>query len=286
MGHARGVGRGTAAGVRSGSLAAAAYWAAVAALMLPLGLIALTSLTNATLVGFPLGRPSLRWYAAVLADPANGHAFLLSVVLAAASAAMAAVVGTWIALAARMMRPGWRLLLLAATLVPLVTPGIVHAIGLRIAIRFVGLDPGPLAILFGHSVHATPLAAIMIGARLATTPPGLLDAARDLGAGPVRAFLHVQLPWLRPAAAGAAVLSALNSFDDFVRSFFLGGYEPTLPVLIFGRLRAGLTPEINALATLILVASVGAAAIVAWMARPRGRPGTAQGSLRKPSMID
>jgi spermidine/putrescine transport system permease protein len=153
--------------------------------------------------------------------------------------------------------------------VPLVTPGIVHAIALRIAIRIIGRDPGPAAMLLGHAVHATPLAAIMIGARLTTTPPGLMDAARDLGAGPARAFLHVQLPWLRPAMAGAAVLSALNSFDDFVRSFFLGGYEPTLPVLIFGRLRSGLTPEINALATLTLLATLVIAAAVAWLARPR-----------------
>jgi spermidine/putrescine transport system permease protein len=255
--------------VRRGWPAACAYWAAATALALPLGLIALTSLTDATLVGFPLGRPSLRWYAAALADPDNGRALLLSLILAATSAAMAVVAGTWIALAARTLRPGWRWLLFAATLVPLVTPGIVHAIGLRIAIRFIGLDPGPVAVLLGHTVHATPLAAIMVGARLATTPPGLMDAARDLGAGPVRGFLHVQLPWLRPALAGAAVLSALNSFDDFVRSFFLGGYQPTLPVLIFGRLRSGLTPEINALATLILLASVSLAALVAWTARPR-----------------
>jgi spermidine/putrescine transport system permease protein len=250
-------------------LTSAAYWVAVAVLMLPLGLIALTSLTDATLVGFPLGRPSLRWYVAALADPANGRAFLFSVGLAGLSAVLAVAAGTWIAFAARIMRPASRLLLLAGTLVPLVTPGIVHAIGLRIAIQFVGLEPGPIAMLLGHTVHATPLAAIMVGARLTTTAPGLMDAAHDLGAGPVRAFLHVQMPWLRPAMVGAALLSALNSFDDFVRSFFLGGYQPTLPVLIFGRLRSGLTPEINALSTLILVASVGMAAIIAWVVRPR-----------------
>ncbi len=241
--------------------------------MVPLALITLTSLTDATLVGFPLGRPSLRWYAAALADPANGRAFLLSVGLACLSAALAVAAGTWIALAARIMRPAPRVLLIAATLVPLVTPGIVHAIGLRIAIRFVGLDPGPIAVLLGHTVHATPLAAIMLGARLAMATPDLIDAAHDLGAGPVRAFLHVQIPWLRPAMLGAALLSALASFDDFVRSFFLGGYQPTLPVLIFGRLRSGLTPEINALSTLILIASVGMAATVAWVARPRGTGG-------------
>jgi spermidine/putrescine transport system permease protein len=95
----------------------------------------------------------------------------------------------------------------------------------------------------------------------------VLDAARDLGSGPIRAFLHVQLPWLRPALAGAALLSGLNSFDDFIRSFFLGGYEPTLPVLIFGRLRSGLAPEINALATLTVLAIGSCALLVAWIAR-------------------
>jgi ABC-type spermidine/putrescine transport system permease subunit II len=200
--------------VRHDRLLAVFYWATVAMLMLPLGLIALTSLTDAALVGFPLGRPSLRWYAATVANPANGRAFLLSLVLAAASAGAAAVAGTWIAVAAAMLRPRWRCLLLAGTLLPLVTPGIVHAIALRIAIRSLGLDPGPLAILLGHTIHATPLAAIMVATRLATTQPGVIDAARDLGAGPVRAFLHVQLPWLRPALAFHPVLFSGRLRDD------------------------------------------------------------------------
>lgn len=252
-----------------GRLTAACYWSAVAVLTLPLGLIVLTSLTDSTLVGFPLGRPSLRWYAAALADPANTRAFLLSLVLATASAGLAVTIGTWIALAVGMLRPGWRWLLLAGTLVPLVTPGIVHAIALRIAIRTVGLDPGPLAVLLGHVVHATPLATLMAGARLATLPEDLVEAAQDLGAGPVSTFWLIKLPWLGATLAGAALLAVLNSFDDFVRSFFLGGYEPTLPVLIFGRLRSGLTPEINALATLTLLAAIAIGAALAWLVRAR-----------------
>ncbi len=252
-----------------GRLTAACYWGAVAMLALPLGLIVLTSLTDSTVVGFPLGRPSFRWYAAALADPANARAFFLSFALAASSAGLAVAAGTWIALAAEMMRPGWRWLLLAGALVPLVTPGIVHAIALRIAIRSIGLGPGPPAMLLGHVVHATPLAALMVGARLATLPPDLAEAAQDLGAGPVGAFWFVKLPWLGATLAGAALLAALNSFDDFVRSFFLGGYEPTLPVLIFGRLRSALTPEINALATLALLATVAIGMALAWLVRAR-----------------
>jgi spermidine/putrescine transport system permease protein len=105
----------------------------------------------------------------------------------------------------------------------------------------------------------------MVGARLATLPPEQIDAARDLGAGPVAVFIHVMTPWLRPSLLSAGGLAALTSFDDFIRSFFLGGYAPTLPVLIFGRLRSGLTPEINAVATLVLLL-----ACTAWALADRG----------------
>ncbi len=241
------------------------YWIAVAILALPLGLIVLTSLTDATIVGFPLRRFSLRWYAAALRNRDNIRAFWFSASLAVLSATLSVMAGTWIALAAEMLRPRWRFALFAGATVPLVTPGIVHAIALRIAIRSIGIAPGPLAVLFGHVVHATPLAAIMIGARLAATPRDLMEAARDLGAGPIAAFAHVRLPWLGPTILAAAVLSGLNSFDDFVRSFFLAGYTPTLPVLIFGRLRSGLTPEINALATLALLAALSIGGVSAWV---------------------
>ena len=163
------------------------YWSAVVLLISPLVLIVATSLADATLVGLPIEHLSFRWYLAALLDPANTRAFLLSLALAGTSSTLAVVVGIWIALAAEMLQPPWRWLLFAGTLVPLVTPGIVHAIALRVAIQTIGLSPGPLAILLGHTVHTTPLATIMIAARLATAPSDLMDVARDLGAGPVRA---------------------------------------------------------------------------------------------------
>ena len=268
--------------MKQGGFSDTFYWMAVALLSLPLCLLLITSLTDASVVGFPLGHPSLRWYREALTDGANGRAFTISIGLAICSACLAALAGTWIALAARMLGPRSRWLLLAGTMVPLVTPGVVHAIGLRIGIRQVGLDPGLLAMLIGHTVHATPLTAIMITARLDTTPRDLMDAARDVGAGPIQGFLNVQLPWLLPSLAAALVLAALNSFDDFVRSFFLGGYEPTLPVLIFGRLRTGLTPEINAVSTLSLLFVIGVFVIAVRVMRAR-RPWAGSGEHRRRS---
>ncbi len=230
------------------------YWCVVALLALPLGLLALTSLSDRGAVGFSWGTPTLRWYAAALTDPAFRQAAALSAWLAGGSAVLAVAAGTWIALAAAASPSrGVRAALIGGALVPLVTPGLVHAIALRTAMQTAGIDGGAFAILLGHTIHATPYAAIMVGARRASLPPGLVDAARDLGAGPVRTFLHVVVPWLRPALLGAGALAGLASFDDFIRSFFLGGYQATLPVLVFGRLRSGLTPEINAVATLVLL---------------------------------
>ena len=233
-----------------------AYWSAVFVLALPLALITLTSLSDGILVGFPIQGFSLRWHLAAVTNPDNLQAFALSASLAGASAALAVIIGYWIALAARGLGPVLRVALFAATIVPLATPGVIHAIALRVFVQTIGLAPGFPAMLFGHVVHATPLAAIMIAARLSTTPVSLIEAARDLGASQVRAFLTIELPWIAPALASAALLAGLTSFDDFLRSFFLGGYEATLPVLIYGRLRSGLTPEINALSTLVLIASI------------------------------
>jgi spermidine/putrescine transport system permease protein len=253
--------------MRRGALAAL-YWGATAAFALPLSLIALTSLSGGEIVGFPLGPPSLRWYGMATTDPDVRSALALSMAMAATTALLSLLAGTWIALTVAALRPAWiRGVLLACALLPLVTPGIVHAIALRIAIHAIGLDPGAGAILLGHVIHATPYVAIMAGTRLATMPDGLVDAARTLGAGPAASFAWVVVPWLAPALLGAGALAALSSFDDFIRSFFLGGYDSTLPVLIFGRLRSGLTPEINAIATLALLLVGMVVALLEWTRR-------------------
>jgi len=238
-------------------LLAAIYWTTFVAFALPLVLILLTSVSGSQFVGFPLGAPSLHWYGMAIFDQGYRGAFALSVMLALGSAGLAVVAGSWIGLATASLRSRWsELALMGAALLPLVTPGVIHAVALRIAIQMIGLEPGVTAILLGHAIHATPYAAIMVRARWATLPVEQLEAASVFGAGPIATMVYVVIPWLRPALWGAGGLAALTSFDDFIRSFFLGGYDPTLPVLIFARLRSGLTPEINAVSTLVMLVMV------------------------------
>ena len=233
------------------------YCGVVAWLFLPLALIVLMSVTDSPLVGFPIERVTMRWYGDVLADRDVLRAFFYSCTVAAGSTTVALAAGLWTALAISALRNAFlRIALFCSACLPIVTPGIVSAISLRMFIRLLGLDPGYAAIVLGHAIHAAPFVVIMLTVRLRTMPADLVEAARILGANQVHAFLLVTLPWLYPAIAGAAVLAVLESFDDFLRSFFLGGYQATLPVLIYGRLFSGLSPEINAIAAIVLVLTV------------------------------
>ena len=131
----------------------------------------------------------------------------------------------------------------------------ISAISIRIFVATLDIPTGTGAIILGHSIHAVPFVMIMALTRLRTMPPNLVDAARDLGADGFVAFWRITLPYLKPAIYGGMVFAALLSIDDFVRTFFLGGYRTTIPMLMFAKLQSGLSPDINAMATLILIAT-------------------------------
>ena len=118
-------------------------------------------------------------------------------------------------------------------ILPALVPGIISAIAFRIYARWLGIEPGMGAIIWAHAVHNVPFVTIVVMARLSTLPKSQIEAARDLGADPLLTFIRITLPYLIPAILGASLFCLLLSFDDFVRSFFLGDYIATLPVLIF-----------------------------------------------------
>ena len=225
-------------------------------LFVPLVILVAMSFKDSSFVGFPITEWTTRWYAQIAADPEIVQTFGFSLTIAIASTLLALVIGVWAALFLGPTKFWWKIGVFALMCLPMVTPGIISAIALRIYIRTLNLDPGMPAIIFGHTVHNVPFVALMAMARLSSMPKSQIEAARDLGADSLITFLRVTLPYLRPALIGAAIFCMLLSFDDFVRSYFLGSYQPTLPVLIFAKLRSGMSPEINAISTVVLVASV------------------------------
>jgi spermidine/putrescine transport system permease protein len=235
------------------------YWAFMVYLFVPLILMIMMGFKGSKFIGFPITSWTLSWYQGVFRNAEVLHAFGYSMVIAIASTILSLAIGCWIAMLLGPHRFFGRVLLFALTVLPAVIPGIISAIALRIYIRLLDIEPGMLAIILGHTVHNVPFVALVVLARLATLPKSQLEAARDLGADDAIVFARITLPYLRPALIGAGVFCLLLSFDDFLRSFFLGGYEPTLPVLIFAMLRSGMSPEINAIASvaLVLTAVVG-----------------------------
>ena len=235
------------------------YWAFVAYLFVPLMLMVLMGFKDSKFIGFPIKGWTLDWYLGVFQSAQVIDVFLYSMIIAIASTVLSLFIGTWTALLLGPNRFFGRAFVFALTCLPAVIPGIISAISLRIYARLLEIDPGMLAIILGHTVHNVPFVALVVLARLSTLPNSQLEAARDLGADQAITFMRITLPYLKPALIGAAVFCMLLSFDDFVRSFFLGGYEPTLPVLIFAKLRSGMSPEINAISTvaLVLTAVVG-----------------------------
>lgn len=235
------------------------YWAFVLYVFVPLVLMVLMGFKDSKFIGFPIRSWTLDWYTGVLGNTEVMTAFGYSVVIAILSTLVSVVVGTWIAVLLEGRKFFGRAVIFGLTILPALVPGIISAIAFRIYARWLGIEPGTGAIIWAHAVHNVPFVVLVVMARLSTLPKSQSEAARDLGADAVIAFLRITLPYLVPAILGASIFCLLLSFDDFVRSFFLGGYDPTLPVLIFAKLKSGMSPEINAIATvaLVLTAAIG-----------------------------
>lgn len=232
---------------------ACCYWAFVLYVFVPLILMVVMGFKDSKFIGFPIKSWTLDWYIGVFSDQEVLSTFGYSLAIAVLSTLISVIVGTWIAVLLEGRRFWGRTVIFGLTILPALIPGIISAIAMRIYARWLGIEPGMGAIVWAHAVHNVPFVVLVVMARLSTLPKSQIEAARDLGADPFIAFLRITLPYLVPAIMGASIFCLLLSFDDFVRSFFLGGYEPTLPVLIFAKLRSGMSPEINAVATVVLI---------------------------------
>lgn len=233
----------------------ASYWLFVIYLLLPLTLMMAMSFKDANFISFPISDWTLGWYAQVLQDQQFLEACAYSIFIALMTTAFATVIGVWIALVISAEGIWGRSIIFALACLPAVVPGLINAISLRIFIRELDIPTGTGAIILGHTVHAVPFVVIMVLTRLRSMPNNLVDAARDLGADNFVAFMRVTVPYLAPALAGGMIFCVLTSIDDFVRTFFLGGYQLTLPMLIFAKVQGGMSPQINAMATIVLVAT-------------------------------
>jgi spermidine/putrescine transport system permease protein len=184
-------------------------------------------------------------------------AMVLSLQIAAIAALAATVLGTLIALALVRYRFKGGALVGLLLVLPLTTPEIV--MGSSLATLFIdrGVQRGFWTIVIAHVLFCTSFVALTVKARIRGFDWSLEDAAMDLGATPWRTFSRVTLPLIIPGILAAALLSFALSIDDFIITFFNAGSEETFPLRIFGASRVEISPQINVLATLVLLVSVG-----------------------------
>jgi ABC-type spermidine/putrescine transport system permease subunit II len=213
------------------------------------------------------------WFSAGLHDPTYIPAIIVSLQIAAEAAVVATVLGLCAALALARMKPRLRAPFDSLVYLTLVVPEIVIAVASLIF--FVQVrnyfhafpDLGRVTILIGQVVFNASVAMLIIRARFVGMGDTLEEAAYDLGSGPLATFRQITLPRLLPAIVAAALLSFTFSFDDYVLPAFTNGTTNTWPIVLFSAVRFGLTPAVNALATIMLAATVLAVAITALILR-------------------
>jgi spermidine/putrescine transport system permease protein len=149
-------------------------------------------------------------------------------------------------------------------------PPLVLAVSLLTFYVEIGLRPSLLTVILSHLLFTQPFVILVVHARLATFDYRVVESARDLGATPIKAFLTVTLPIIRPTIIGAALVAIALSFDDFIITFFTIGSGNTLPTLVWGMIRTGLTPMVNAIGTLIILITIGSILVALALTRYRG----------------
>lgn len=200
---------------------------------------------------------TLEWYRTLFRDRALMEALGNSLVLGLLSCGLAAVIGTLGALGMARAHFKSQGMLEYLSTVPIMVPEIILAMVFMAFFSLLGLPFGMVTLVIGHTAFCIPYVFLMVKARLVGIDKSLEEAGRDLGASPVRVFFDITLPLILPAVASGCILAFAMSFDDVVISLFVNGPTlSTLPIKIYTQLKTGVTPEINALCTVILAAVV------------------------------
>ncbi len=248
-------------------------------LYLPIVLMIVYSFNASKLVTV-WGGFSAKWYGELLRDEQILRAAWLSLRIAVINATAAVALGTLAGLAlARMGRFRGRLLFTGMTSAPLVMPEVIT--GLSLLLLFVALDDligwpgrrGVTTITIAHVTFSLAYVAVVIQAQLAGVDESIEEAAQDLGARPAKVFFVITLPIISPALVSGWLLAFTLSLDDLIiASFVSGPGSSTLPMVVFSKIRLGVSPEINALATLfvaVVATGIAAAALITSRAAKR-----------------
>jgi spermidine/putrescine transport system permease protein len=200
---------------------------------------------------------SFEWYGQLLGDPTILQAFRTSLTVGVIATLIATVIGTMTALALSRHRFRGQTVADSAIYMATVMPEIVVGVSLLVFFVAVGFQLGITTIVIAHVAFTISFVTIVVRARLAGMDRSVEEAAQDLGASPLQTFFRVTLPLILPGVMAGGLLAFTLSFDDFVITYFISGVgSSTLPLKIYSMIKFGVSPVINALSTVVLVATM------------------------------
>src|ERR1700757_295734 len=236
--------------------------AVFAFLYLPIAVLILYSFNGPGVGGFPPHPLTLDWYRLLLSDGAIWNSVLNSLQVAVAAMAISLAFGIPAALALDRAQFSGKALFRRLVLLPLILPGIITGLSLLMLFNLTDTKLSLLTIVLGHGTALISVATTEVFAGLQKLDRAQEEASLDLGANYWQTFWRITVPNLKLPIIGAALLIFTLSMDEIAVSFFLIGRDNTLPLEIWGRLRRGITPEINAVSTIIFLFSL--VTIVVW----------------------
>ena len=237
-------------------------------MFLPVAVVVLLSFNDNQFGSFPMTGFSFRWFVELAQNEAILRAFRTSIILGSLTALISTTLGVLASLAlVRYAVPG-KNLISTILIAPILVPEVVLAVALLLFLDFLSVPKSFPLLLAGHVIFTLPFVVLVVQARLVGIRRDVEEAAMSLGASPVQTFFSVTLPLLMPAVAAGALFAFTISFDDITGTLFWkpGGVE-TVPTQIFAMLRNSISPEINALGTVMILLTVGLPLLGAAIAR-------------------
>jgi ABC-type spermidine/putrescine transport system permease subunit II len=263
-------------------------WALVvfAFLYVPIGVVVVYAFNANRQVALWTGFTT-HWFGDALRDPVYTSALTTSLKIALVSAVLSTVLGTAAALGLARAGRAARLPFDTLVYLTLAVPEIVFAVAALIFfVQVRGSDPtgllpslGWITVALSHAVVGTSLVTLVVRARFVAMTSHLEEASFDLGAGPLATFRQITLPRLAPAALAGFLLAFVFSFDDYVLTVFTSGTTQTWPIVIYTSVRFGISPQVNALAALMLLVTVAAMVLAAVVLRRSRTTNDAQDGL-------
>jgi len=226
-------------------------------MFLPIAVVVLLAFDSAEFGMFPMQGVSLRWFVALWENEAIVRAFRVSIMLGALTAAISTTMGVMASIAmVRYNFPG-KNALTTLLIAPILIPEVVLAVALLLFLRALDMPKSFPLLLFGHVIFTLPFVLLVVQARLVGIRRDYEEAAMSLGANPIRTFFQITFPLLMPAIFAGMLFAFTISFDDITGTLFWkpGGVE-TVPTQIYAMLRNSISPEINALGTVMIVLTV------------------------------